>query len=94
MRGHGLFKEFTARHVAGNIWEFTAHEVGQPQTIEGSDGNVVLRDRGRVTFRAFFDTEGDGQPGGILLEEEVTGVSGPHPGLDIDFCELASGLIG
>jgi hypothetical protein len=47
-----------------------------------------------VTFRALFDTEGDGQPGGILLGEEVAGVSGPHPGLDIDFCELASDLIG
>ena len=94
VRGHGLFKEFTARYVAGNIWEFTAHEVGQPQTIEDSEGNVVLTESGRVTFRALFDTLGDGQPGGELLEEEITGVSGPHPGLDIDFCELASDLIG
>ena len=92
--GHGLFREVTASHVAGNIWEFTAADVGQPFAVEDSEGNLVLRDRGRVTLRALFDTEGDGQPGGILLEEEVTGVSGPHPGLDIDFCELASDLIG
>jgi hypothetical protein len=94
VRGHGLFREVTARHVAGDIWEFTANETGQPFVVEDSEGNLVLRDRGRVTFRALFDTEGDGQPGGILLEEEVAGVSGPHPGLDIAFCELASDLIG
>jgi hypothetical protein len=94
LSGHALFWEVTARHVARDIWEFTAHETGQPFVVEDSEGNLVLRDRGRVTFRALFDTEGDGQPGGILLEDEVTGVSGPHPGLDIDFCELASDLIG
>jgi hypothetical protein len=94
LSGHALFREVTARHVAGDIWEFTAHETGQPFVVEDSEGNLVLRDRGRATFRALFDTEGDGQPGGILLEDEVTGVPGPHPGLDIDFCELASDLIG
>jgi hypothetical protein len=92
--GHGLFKEFTARHVDGNIWEFTAHEVGQPFTIEDSEGNLVLRERGRVTFRALFDTLGDGEPGGELLEEEITSVSGPHPGIDADFCAIATDLIG
>ena len=73
MSGHALFWEVTARHVARDIWEFTAHETGQPFVVEDSEGNLVLRDRGRVTFRALFDTEGDGQPGGILLEDEVTG---------------------
>ena len=28
---------------------------------------------------ALFDTLGDGMPGGILLEETVTSVNGPHP---------------
>ena len=92
--GHGLFREVTASHVAGNIWEFTAADVGQPFTIEDSEGNVVLRDIGRVTLRALFDTLGDGEPGGILLEEEVTSVSGPHPGIDADFCAIATDLIG
>jgi hypothetical protein len=94
VHGHALFKEFTASHVAGNIWEFTAHEAGQPFTIEDSEGNVVLRDRGRVTLRALFDTLGDGQPGGELLDEEITSVSGPHPGIDANFCAIASDLIG
>lgn len=94
VRGRGLFKELSARHVEGDIWEFTAHEVGQPFVVEDSDGNVILRDRGRITLRALFDTLGDGQPGGILLEEEITGVFGPHPGLDADFCAIATDLIG
>jgi hypothetical protein len=94
VRGRELFKEVTARHVEGDIWEFTVHEVGQPFVIEDSNGNVVLRDRGRISIRAVFDTLGDGQPGGILLEEEITGVRGPHPGLDADFCAIATELIG
>ena len=92
--GHGLFREITARHVEGNIWEFTAADAGQPQTIEDSEGNVVLTESGRVTFRALFDTLGDGEPGGVLLEEEITSVSGPHPGIDSDFCAIATDLIG
>jgi hypothetical protein len=94
VRGQLLFKEFTARQVSGDIWEFTSHEVGQPFVVEDSDGNVVLRDRGRVTRRVLFDTLGDSQPGGIVLEEEITGVHGPHPGLFTDFCAIATDLIG
>jgi hypothetical protein len=94
IRGTSLFKEMTARHVEGDIWEFTAQEVGQPFTVEDSDGNLVLRDRGRITLRALFDTLGDSQPGGDLIEEEITSVSGPHPGLEVDFCEIATDLIG
>lgn len=94
IRGGGVFKEMTATHVEGDIWEFTAMDAGQQFVIEDSDGNVVLRDRGRITFRALFDTLGDGEPGGELLEEEITGIHGPHPGLDADLCELAVDLIG
>lgn len=94
VRGDAVFKEMTARHIEGDIWEFTAQEVGQAFVVENSAGEVVLRDRGRLTLRAVFDTLGDSQPGGILLEEEITGVSGPHPGLDTDFCAIATDLIG
>lgn len=92
VRGRGMFKEMTGVHVDGDIWEFTAQEVGQPFVIEDSDGKVVLRDRGRITFRAVIDTLGDGQVGGDLLEEELTGVFGPHPSMDADFCEIAADL--
>jgi hypothetical protein len=92
--GHALFKEMIGRQIDGDIWEFTAHEAGQPFVVEDSDGNVVLRDRGRLTFRAVFDTLGDGEPGGEFIEQELTSISGPHPGFFADFCEIATELIG
>jgi len=94
IHGRGLFKELTGVHVEGDIWEFTAQDVGQPFVIEDSSGKVVLRDRGRLTYRQLFDTEGDGQPGGLILEDELTGVSGPHPSLTADFCEVILDLLG
>jgi hypothetical protein len=94
VHGKAMFKELTGQQVEGDIWEFTAQEVGQPFVVEDSDGNVVLRDRGRLTFRALFDTLGDGEPGGELLEQELTSISGPHPGFFADFCEIATELIG
>jgi hypothetical protein len=94
VRGQFLFKEFTARQVSGDIWEFTAHEVGQPEVIEDSDGIVVQRNSGRVTRRVLFDTLGDSQPGGIVLEQEITGVHGPHPRISADFCAIVTDLIG
>ena len=94
IRTHGLFKDLTARHVEGNVWEFITHLVGQTFVVEDSDGNVVLRDRGLVTLRTLFDTLGDSQPGGETLEVEITGVHGPHPRLLTDFCAIATDLIG
>lgn len=94
IRGKFLFKEMTGTHVEGDIWEFTGMDVGQPFTVEDSDGNVVLRDRGRVAYRVLFDTLGDSTPGGMVLDFEVTRVNGPHPGLDVDFCTLVNDLIG
>jgi hypothetical protein len=94
IRGNGMFKEMTATHVVGDIWEFTAKDVGMPFVIEDSDGNVVLRDRGQIRFRALFDTLGDGQPGGEPIEEELLGFSGKFPGVDADFCAILTDLIG
>ena len=94
VRGSALFKEMTGVHVSGDIWEFTSQESGQTFVIEDSDGKVVLRDRGRITYRTLFDTLGDGQPGGLVIEDEVTGVFGPHPSFSADFCEIATDLIG
>jgi hypothetical protein len=94
IRGRGLVKDLKGVHVEGDIWEFTAHDVGQPFVIEDSEGSVVLRDRGRVTLSSVFDTLGDGQPGGVVLAEEITGASGPHPSFTADFCEVITELIG
>jgi hypothetical protein len=91
-RGHGLFKELSGRQIAGNIWEFTTHSIFN-RVLEDSEGNIVARESGLVTSLVVFDTLGDGQPGGIVLEEEITGVHGPHPVFE-GFCEIATDLIG
>jgi hypothetical protein len=89
---HSLYREFSGRQIQGDVWEFTAHEAGQPFVVEDSNGNVVQRNRGRVTYRIVLDTQGDNQPGGIELLRETTSVSGPH--LSDDVCALARDLIG
>ncbi|MFC6287064.1 hypothetical protein ACFP3Q_17260 [Nocardioides sp. GCM10027113] len=94
IRGTGHFKERTARHVEGDIWEFTATDTGTPFVVIDSDGRKVLRDHGKLWIRALFDTLGDSQPGGIVIEDEITRVRGKFPSLEVDFCQLVGGLIG
>ena len=94
--GHGLFKELAATHISGDIWEFTAHETGQPFALFDSDGKLVLRDRGLIAYRAQFDTLGDGKPGGEPVGDgAVTMIAGPHPSLDHRaFCTAVLSVIG
>jgi hypothetical protein len=95
VRGHGVFNEVKATLIAGDVYEFTAIEAGQPFVIEDAAGNVVVRDRGVIRHTARFDTLGDGQPGAELIEgSESATVHGPHPGFadDFPFCEIAAEL--
>lgn len=94
IRGTGTFKERSARHVEGTVWEFTATNVGTPFVVRDGDGRVVVRDHGKVWLRALFDTLGDGEPGGEVLEQEVVRVRGKHPSLELDFCAMVTDLIG
>jgi hypothetical protein len=92
-----LSNELSTSHVSGNVYEFTTIEAGQPFVVRDGDGNIVLRDRGNILRTFTFDTLGDGQPGGIELDETVVKVSGPHPGFDLteeQFCGMVEGLIG
>ena len=95
-RGHGVFNEVRATPLGGTIFEFEAIEAGQPFVIEDSAGNVVVRDRGALRHRIVFDTLGDDEPGGLVLEELDSSVHGPHPGFadDFPFCEIAAELTG
>ena len=91
----GTDKETRATHIQGNVWAFDAQSTGALFTVMDSNGKVVLRDRGRLTFRAVFDTLGDGKPGGTFLSEELTGRHGKFPGFDEELvCELFTELIG
>lgn len=75
-----VFQDLKAAHVEGSIFEFVSHEVGQPYVVRDMDGNVVLRDRGALTFSYLVDTLGDDVPGGVWVSEPEVRVSGPHPG--------------
>jgi hypothetical protein len=94
---HHLYNEVKARLIAGNVYEFTAIEAGQPFTVRDATGKVVLRDRGVLRHRFLFDTLGDGMPGGITLDDQIVGIGGPHPGLDQseeEFCAMVDSLLG
>jgi hypothetical protein len=89
--------EVKATRIAGNVFEFTMIESGQPFVLRDGAGRIVLRDRGNIRSSFTFDTLGDNQPGGIVLDETVLRVSGPHPGFDLtedQFCDVVVGLIG
>jgi len=97
IEGKEVSNELSATQVSGNVYAFITIEAGQPFVVRDGDGNVVLRDRGVVRRRVLFDTLGDSKPGGILLDEEILSVSGPHPGFDqteAEFCAMVEGLIG
>lgn len=81
--GKGNFVEQHATHLYGDVWRFEAIDAGT-FTVRDSDGNVLLRARGVVQLTAVFDTLGDGEPGGVLISEEVV-VRGPHPDT---FCDV------
>jgi hypothetical protein len=90
----GTSKEVKATHVEGNVWAFHLQETGVFKLID-SDGKLVLQDRGRLTRTGYFDTLGDGRPGGTLLYEEFTGMHGKFPLFDEDIaCEAITELIG
>ena len=61
-------------------------------TLTTLDGTRLLRDRGTIKFLGIFDTLGDGQPGGILISEELLAVHGPHAD-DCTFCGTFLGAL-
>jgi hypothetical protein len=92
----GVYNEIKATQVEGTVYEFVAIEAGQPFVIRDAAGRVVSRDRGVIRHTFLFDTLGDGQPGGVFLEELSDAVHGPHPAFaeDFPFCDIAAALTG
>jgi hypothetical protein len=85
-----------ATPLGGNVFEFKFRESGMV-VVRDMVGKVVLREAGAVWTTIVFDTLGDSMPGGVVLDERVDRVSGPHPLLEIDeaaFCDTVHELIG
>jgi hypothetical protein len=80
--------------VSPGVYIYTVREAGVIRSVWDSSGQLVARDRGVVTSRVTFDSGGDDVPGGEELSWDVVGVSGPHPLLDVEFCDIATDLIG
>ena len=92
---HYTSQDVRATHVEGSIFEVVSHVVGQQYVIRDMNGDLVLRDRGNLTYTYLFDTLGDAFPGGIFIEDVDFRVSGPHLLIDdAAFCAMVVSLIG
>jgi hypothetical protein len=67
-----------------NVYVITAVDAGTFR-LYGTDGSLLLQTPGNVKIRQVFDTEGDGAPGGIVLDETVVTHGPPETG---DFCDV------
>ena len=95
LSGHGLYKEIQPRPQGGGFFTYVQHNVGS-FVMTDSDGNVLLREAGRVTLLWEFDSLSDSAPGGNQLSATLLSVSGPHPSLtgEVDYCEVLDAAIG
>ena len=93
LSGHFANNEVSATRVEGSLFEFRIIKAGQVAVIKDSDGALFARDRGVVRRTILFDTDGDQEPGGELVEVVELHLAGPHPTFD-RLCDVASELIG
>lgn len=82
--GDGRTRETSGTLVEGNIWSFTNKDSGALFTVRNSAGEVLYRDSGTVRYTAWFDTLGDGQPGGVFISDQLDDLNGRFT--DVDFC--------
>jgi hypothetical protein len=83
--------ETRARHVGGSLYEVRIVKAGQVAVITDSDGEVVARDRGAVRRNVLFDTGGDEEPGGEVVELLDLDFAGPHESFG-NLCAIAEEL--
>jgi hypothetical protein len=96
IEGRVTSMDVKATPLGGNIFEFKFRDAGTTKVVD-MDGNVVLTEGGSIWLTVVFDTLGDSQPGGIVIEETVDRVNGPHPLFEMDeadFCAMVHDLIG
>ena len=88
----GLYHEMRVRHVRGNIYRYTAHNVGQVFTIRTLGGKAVYRNRGLLEITFLMDTLGDSDyHNDVFIEDSLRLIrhAGQHPivtGTDEEFC--------
>ena len=82
--------------MEGTVYDFVAHESGQPFVIRDMDGNVILRDRGNLVHMFTVDTQGDSDlENDVFIEGSFSFVDhGAHPGFTFDFCAMLTEQIG
>jgi hypothetical protein len=93
LSGHFANNEVSATRVEGSLFEFRIIKAGQVAVIRDSDGDLVSRDRGVIRRTILFDTGGDQEPGGELVDLVDLRLAGPHPSFD-RLCDVAAELIG
>jgi hypothetical protein len=72
-------------------------ENGRPFEVRDSEGNLIIKDRGHLRTRFVVDTLGDTDLDNDVFIEgsfELLAENGAHPGFFIDFCDIATDLIG
>lgn len=85
---HARFLEQKATLVSGTMYSFQQVENGQ-FTMYASDGTRLLRGNYHVKIIQVFDTQGDGQPGGIEIDTtEVV-----HENASADYCATLAGAL-
>jgi hypothetical protein len=94
--GESRFRELTAEHLHGDVWRFRAVTSGAPLVVKNDHGRVVLAEWGALTLDTTYDTLGDSQPGGDILDEVVVRKQGHWPTWerDFDFCHLVHRVLG
>lgn len=82
-----FFKDLSATDNGDGTITLRTAVTGMPEALTLSDGTVVVRDRGRIVFRAIIDYNGTptNVDDDIFISQETESISGPHPDLESDF---------
>jgi hypothetical protein len=91
LSGRFASNETGARRVDGSLYEVRIVKAGQVAVISDSAGAVVSRDRGVVRRTVLFDTGGDEEPGGEVVDLLSLELAGPHDSLG-KLCAIAREL--
>jgi hypothetical protein len=94
--GKSRFREVEATHVKGDVWRFRSFTSGAPFVVKNDRGRIAFAEWGVLEVDTTYDTQGDSQPGGDVLDETVISSRGHWPTWDPDFefCDLVQRVLG